>query len=827
MDHAPLPIESALPEVRATLSQSTRAILVAPPGAGKTTRVPLALLNADWRNHGKIIVLVPRRLAARAAASRMAEALGEPVGKTVGYRVRLDSAVGPETKIEVVTTGIFLATIQADPELTGIAAVLFDEFHERSLDGDLALALALDAQAGLRDDVRLLIMSATLDGARIADLLSGAPIIESQGKAFPVETHYRGHAGQSAIDEAMARAIRYAIETEEGSVLAFLPGAAEIGKTAKRLEEAQLPPSVSIHPLMGMMDLAQQNQAIAPSKPGARKVVLATSIAETSLTIEGVRVIIDSGLARRPLYEPERGLTSLVTRRVSRAAAEQRRGRAGRTQPGVCIRLWDRAEEGGFPSFDRPEILDADLAPLVLAMAAWGVHDSAHLIWLDKPPAPAWSEARALLQRLGALDAKGAITEHGRALIALPMPPRLAHMVIKAPFPDQQALAAHIAAMLSERGVGSHDIDLRHRFQTWQNDRSLRAKDLRRLADSWAPRKRRQATAFSDEILNEIGTHIAMAYPDWIARARPSRRGGFVLVNGRGVELEPKEALAGETWLAVAEMAGSARGTRIVAAAPLSEAEALQLLGPRIESSEEVLFERETGRLKARRRRTAGAIILDDVPIQKPTKPARHRAWLNTIREYGLGLLPWHERTVALRKRAAFVEKLELGVPIEGLDLSDQQLLATLGTWLPDALGDAMALQEISGDSLHSSVADLLPWDGLQRLDQLAPATWTAPTGTQKYIDYPEDGPPQITIRVQELYGLKSHPMLGKPPFPLRFCLVSPAHRPIQITQDLPAFWQGSWRDVRSEMKARYPRHEWPIDPANAEPTTRAKPRNP
>lgn len=807
-----LPVHEALPELKATLAARNASVLVAPPGAGKTTVVPLELLAEPWVGDGKIIVLEPRRLAARAAAERMATTLGERVGDTVGFRVRMQSKVSARTRIEVVTEGVFTRMILADPELAGVACVILDEFHERSLDADLALALARDSQRLLRDDLRLLVMSATLDGAAVGRLLDDAPVVESLGRMFPVDTRHVGRDPTVRLEDQVVRAIERALAEETGSLLAFLPGQGEILRVAERLAERVRRPDVEIAPLYGALDPRDQDRAIQPTEPGKRKVVLATSIAETSLTIQGVRVVIDSGMARVPRYDPASGLTRLATVRVSRAAADQRRGRAGRTEPGVCYRLWDEAETRALPAYADPEILDADLSGLALDLARWGAKDAADLAFLDPPPAAAFAEARALLERLEALDHQGVLTDHGRALADMPLAPRLAHMILKAAETGQAPRAARISALITERTLGGRDADLRHRLDGLERDRSPRARDARALADRWAGMAGRSGKG---EPLSD-GLLLAFAYPERIAKARGGQ-GEFQLVTGRGAFVEPTDALAREPWLAVAELGGGQTRDRIALAAPLAPAE-LSAFEAQFEVKER-LEETGGGRLRAKRLTRLGKLTVREEIDENPDPALIARALADRVRREGLKALPWGEAAASLRERAAFLHARDPAWP----DLSDGALLAQLDEWLLPVLGGLRGLNALKPDVLDGALRTLIPWDQQRRLDAEAPARWTAPTGNSFAIDYAAEGGPRVDVRVGEVYGLAVHPTVGG--VPITLSLLSPAHRPIQTTKDLPGFWKGSWKDVRTEMRGRYPKHVWPEDPAAAAPTTRAKPR--
>jgi ATP-dependent helicase HrpB len=808
-----LPIEAALPDLRRALAGRNAAVLVAPPGAGKTTRVPLDLLEAPWLDGRKIILLEPRRLAARAAAARMAQTLGEAVGGTVGLRVRLGSKISARTRIEVVTEGVFTRMILDDPELAGIGAVLFDEFHERSLDADLGLALALDAQGGLREDLRILVMSATLDGARVAQLMGDAPVVASEGRAFPVETRYVERDPNRRIEESVAELTLRALRADPGSVLVFLPGQAEIRRTADLLSE-RVGPEVQLAPLYGALAPAEQDRAVAPAPAGTRKVVLATSIAETSLTIEGVRIVVDSGLARVPVYEPGLGLTRLVTARASRASVDQRRGRAGRTEPGLCWRLWSEAGTNALEPFTRPEILSADLAGLLLDCAAWGVADPRRLAFLDPPPAPALAEARALLAELGVLDGDGRLTEVGARLRALPLPPRLARMVTVAAAQGQAGAAADLAAVLVERGLGGDGVDLDERVERFRRDRGGRAADMRRLAGNWA----RVAGGEREAPHAAAGPLLALAYPDRVARSR-GREGEFVMASGRAGRIDPASPLGRETFLVVADLAGAAGNARILAAAAI-EAESIErLFADRIEARTEVAFEPQAASLRARAIRRLGAVNLGDRPLPVPAGPESAEILARGIAGLGLDRLPWTPALAQWRARVRFLHAAE-GEPWP--DLSDGTLAESVSDWLAPALVGRASLAAVTADDLAGALHGLLPWSLRTRLDSEAPTHVEVPTGSRIPVDYTAEEP-ALSVRVQELFGLDRHPTAGGRALVLH--LLSPAQRPIQITRDLPGFWRGSWAAVRAEMRGRYPRHPWPEDPRSEAPTRRAKPR--
>ena len=805
----PLPIDDALPQLTAALRVRNVAVLVAPPGAGKTTRVPLVLVSEPWAT-GKILVLEPRRIAARAAADRMVGTLSERVGETVGLRVRFGSKVSARTRIEVVTEGVFTRLILDDPELKGIVAVLFDEFHERSLDADLGLALARDAQQGLREDLKILVMSATIDGARIARLLGDAPVIESEGRAYPVETRYLGRDPRARIEDQMVDAVTRALRADAGSVLAFLPGAAEIRRTETALKQ-RVDAATDVVALFGALDAETQDRAISASPSGRRKVVLATSIAETSLTIEGVRIVVDSGLARVPRYEPDVGLTRLETVRVSRAAADQRRGRAGRTEPGICYRLWDEPQTASLEAYARPEILAADLSSFVLDLAAWGASPEA-LAFLDPPPKGALIEARALLAELGALY-DGRITGEGHALRRLPLPPRLARMVVDAAAAGAGALAADIAAVLTERGLGGDNVDLTHRVEGLRRDRSRRAVDARAMARRWSE------LAGGGEGDMSVGAILALAYPDRIAKNRGN--GTFLLANGRGGNVDQASPLAREPFVAVAELTGSAAQGRIVLAAPIALPEIEARFADRIEHRDEVSFDEKSLSLRARRSRRLGALVLAEQTRKVEPNEDSARILAQGIARAGIGKLLWTKSLTQWRDRVMFLRHAE---GEEWPDLSDAALAANVD-WLVPQFANITAVSQLSPDSLGNALIEMLLWPLRRRLEAEAPTHFEAPTGTHAAIDYEAEAGPTISIRLQELFGLAQHPSIAGGRIPLVIELLSPGHKPVQITRDLLGFWRGSYAAVRSEMRGRYPRHPWPDNPLAAPPTRRAKPR--
>ena len=782
-------------------------MLVAPPGAGKTTRVPPALLDEPWCR-GLVLLLVPRRLAARSAAEYMARERGEQPGATIGYATRLDSKVGKGTRVIAMTHGVYLSRLQADPELKGVSAVLFDEVHERSLDSDLTLALTLDASAALRPDLRILPMSATLDSNRFARLLDNPPLIESEGKSYPLTLIHEGRDAAQRIEPQMASSIRRALGEHDGSLLAFLPGVAEIERTADAL--GTLPKNIVLHRLHGGIEPSAQRAALAPPAPGTRKLVLASAIAETSLTLDDVRIVVDSGLARRPRYDRGAGLTRLVTERASRAAVTQRAGRAARQAPGVAIRLWEEAATASLLSHDPPEILEADLSSLLLTCLLWGESDPTRLPFLDPPPAPALVEARQRLSRLGALDDDGRITTHGRGIAAIPLEPRLAHMLIEAKARGLGKAAADAAALLTERGLGGNDSDLELRWRRWQSDRSPRATAAKGMAERWC-------NSSSPVKGHMLGQSIALAFPDRLSRRRDASGEQWQSVGGRGFRLDPASPLARSEWLAVAEVAGAASGARILSAASIELAEVEDLFGSEIEHYTDVRFDPSTSAISATKGRRLGAIRLSSTPDPKPDRQAIEAGLVEAVRRHGLPVLPWPDTATALRQRAAFAARTDAGIA----DLSDSALLARLDEWLVPLMAGKRRLDSIDPASLRHALDGLLGYEAARAIDRLAPTHFHSPAGSAHPIDYSAPAGPTVEVRAQALYGLDKHPMVGG--VPLTIAITSPAHRPIQTTRDLPSFWAGSWRDVAKEMRGRYPKHPWPDDPSTASPTLRTK----
>jgi ATP-dependent helicase HrpB len=819
---ADLPIHAVLPDLLAALRERTAAVLIAPPGAGKTTAVAPAMLGEEWCS-GTVILLSPRRVAARAAAERMAELLGEKPGETVGYLTRLDSKRSGKTRILVMTEAIFVSQILDDPELKGVSAVLFDEAHERHLDSDLGLALAIESQSVLREDLRLLVMSATIDGTRFAELLGNAQVIESEGKAHPLRIEWLGARPELRIEDAMTSAILTAWREEQGDLLAFLPGVGEIERTLERLE-AKLP-SVPILPLHGQVEPQGQRAAIRRDSEGRRRIVLATSIAETSLTLDGVSVVVDSGLARRAEFDLAAGTTHLVTTRASRAASAQRAGRAARQRPGAAYRLWEEAAHPGRPEFDPPEMLTADLAPLVLSLAQWGAGDSAAMAWIDPPPGPALSAARARLAALDALDGEGRITEFGRKLASLPLEPPLAALVLYGAEAGAARDAARLALLLQERGLGGKGEDLPQRLSRWLGDRSPRAEASRKLADGWAERAKKLASvcpelvegqSFSTEGKNgastssartELGVLLAHALPDNLARRRDPSGENWISAGGRGYVLDPASSLARAEWLAIGDAQGQAKGARITAAWPLSTAEVESGLADRIERRSVLNWNESEGRVEARLERRLGAITLASGPDPKPDPAAVTSLLVEKAVDKLADLLP---KTLIARARHAGIAALQ-----------PDMLKERAGDWLAPLLANRRDLDLPKG-KLAEALLNLLDWDDRQKLDRLAPREWASPIGSHP-IDYEAEGGPTVELRVQALFGLDTHPTIGQPPQPLLLQLTSPGGKPVQATRDLPAFWRGSWRDVVKDMKGRYPKHRWPDEPWTEVPSLKTK----
>ncbi|MCR8635115.1 ATP-dependent helicase HrpB [Paenibacillus radicis (ex Xue et al. 2023)] len=835
-----LPIEPVLPEIIEALGSSSNAVLVAPPGAGKTTRVPLALLESPRFAGQRILMLEPRRLAARSAARFMASALGEQVGQTVGYRVRLDSKVGPDTRIEVITEGVLTRLLQSDPSLEGVGIVIFDEYHERSLHADLGLALCLQAQAVLRDDLRILVMSATLDAEPVAALLNNAPVIRSEGRMFPVETVYLERQLEGRIEAATVRCIVSALEAQSGDLLVFLPGAGEIRRTEAQLRSLQLGPHVRIAPLHSSLPQEAQDLAIAPSPHGTRKVVLATTIAESSLTVEGVRIVIDSGLMRVPRFSPRTGMTRLETVTVSRASADQRRGRAGRLESGVCYRLWTEQDDRRLAARSTPEMLEADLAPLALELAAWGAAPD-ELLWLDPPPAAAYAQARELLSRLGALAADGTLSAQGRQMADLGIHPRLAHMILQAVPLGLGGLACELAALLNERdilrGDTAFDCDLRLRLEALKSTQAAAGessskggsylgysvdtaacKRIRAEAQQW---KRALGISSNQTYdVNMCGLLLAFAYPDRIAQRRTTGR--FLLSNGRGAVFTQQQPLSNAPYLVAAELDDLGPESRIYSAAPIDLDELELHFKDQIEVEALIVWDRSAQAVRGRSRSRLGCLILKEAPLSAPHAEDTLAALLSGIAEEGLELLPWSKASRQYRERLSFMHLHDSSWP----DVSDHALLSSLKDWLgPHAYG-LKSRGELQRLNIIEILESMLTWDQRRELDSNAPTHITVPSGSRIPVDYSDPASPSLNVRLQEMFGLQETPRIAGRNVPLTLHLLSPAQRPVQVTQDLASFWRNAYFEIKKDLKGRYPKHYWPDDPLIAMPTSRVRPRS-
>ncbi len=844
-----LPIDEALPALRDALAAGRAAVLAAPPGAGKSTVVPLALRAEPWVRDRRIVMLEPRRLAARAVAERMAATLGEPVGRTVGYRMRLETRVSAATRIEVVTEGVLMRLLQHDPALEGIALVIFDEFHERSLQADLGLAFTLDARAVLVPELRLLVMSATLDPAPVARLLGDAAVVSAAGRAFPVETHFVGKGppplpsgsggkgpGTATAEGLTAAIVRRALADAPGDVLVFLPGAREIRHVQSALEAAGLEAGTRLLPLYGDLDAAAQDAALAPRPPGSRRIVLATNIAETSLTIEGVRVVVDSGLVRRARFDPARGLSRLETERISRASAEQRRGRAGRTAPGVCYRAWSEGAHAQLAAATPPEILDADLAPLALELASWGAADAASLQWLDPPPAAALASARDLLRRLGALDPAGRVTARGRDMAELPVHPRLAHMLIEARRLGQLRLGAELAAILSERdlaaGAAARDADIATRLELLERGAARRvsaarvrriAAELERRVGAASAHKARRPGARDDAL---VGPLLAFAYPDRIGRRRPGDGGRYTLANGRGAVLPEGERLARAEFLVAVDLDDRDRDARIHLAAALRREDLETHFAAELEDRDEVHWSSREQAVVARRTRRFGALLVAEQPLPSVPPEAARAAMLEGLRSLGVAALPWTEEARDLQARIEFVRTLPLEEAAGWPAVDDAALGADLESWLGPWLAGLTRREHLARLPLTEALLARIGWERRGRLDALAPSRLEVPSGSKIRIDYRDENAPAVAVRLQEVFGLEQSPRLGGGRVPVTFKLLSPARRPVQITRDLASFWRSGYADVRKDLRGRYPKHYWPEDPRSAEAIRGVRPRN-
>lgn len=812
----PLPIDDVIDDIRTTVRDNPVTILIAPPGAGKTTRVPLALLYEGFLNGRTIKVVEPRRLAAKTAAERMASELLQKPGQTVGYQVRLERRISAETRIELVTDGVFRRQILDDPELSGVGVVVFDEFHERSIDTDVGFALIRDVQSALREDLRVLIMSATIDAAGLADRLGGVPVITSLGRMFPVETRYRPRSPDRRLEDEMAEAIVDTVRSDTGSLLCFLPGQGEISRTAERLE-GRLPANASLHQLSGSLDRKVQDEAIQPAPQGTRKVVLATAIAETSLTIEGVRVIVDSGLSRIARFDPGSEMTRLETVRAPLSSVDQRRGRAGRTQPGLCIRLWHEGQNGSLAARPEPEIRQADLAQLVLDLAAWGVTDPSSLDWLDPPPGEAWQAAAALLTRIGALGADATITRHGRMLGDLPLHPRLAHMILAASTNDLPVrLAAEIAALLSEPGLAGRALDLRDRLREFRSRNSPAAKALRRQAASWIRDLDPPSSGSNGKDDQHLGLVLAFAYPDRIAQSR-RRDGAFKLANGKGCSIDDRDPLSQASYAVIADVTGKASNARAQLAAPVDLADIQSTFAADISRRETLRFDEDRQAATVTVSQMLGALVLKSSTRPAEAGEATTRLLVAEIARRGFKCLPFETGIDAFCARVGFCRRnADTNLP----DLTPETLLATLSQWLEPFLVGATGLQDLDAGAFRNAL-DLHVGQGAAAvLLRNAPLRVELPCGGSARIDYLHDGGPGIAVKPHEVFGPAPHPSILNGAWPLTVTLLSPAGRPIQVTRDLPGFWSGSWKEVRAELRARYPKHFWPEDPAREKATT-------
>jgi ATP-dependent helicase HrpB len=871
-----LPIDAILPALLAALARGPSAVLQAPPGAGKSTVVPLALLDEPWARGKRILMLEPRRLAARAVAQRMSQTLGEPVGRTIGYRMRMDTRVSRDTRVEVVTEGVLTRMLQNDPALEGIAAVIFDEFHERSLQADLGLALVLDARENLTPDLRVLVMSATLDGEAVARLLDNAPIITSEGRTYPVESRFAGKGSPplpgpafgpgGAVDtpeKVTAQLVLRALREETGDVLVFLPGAREIRRVQSLIEAADLTESsehpgrrpaqpgragqsahaghsIRVLPLFGELAPEDQDAALAPPSPGTRKVVLATNIAETSLTIQGVRVVVDSGLVRRSMFDPSTGMSRLETQRISRASADQRQGRAGRTEPGVSYRAWSEGAHRSLAPFTPPEIVEADLIPLALELASWGTRDPNALRWLDPPPAAMLASARDVLEKLGALDSDGRITPHGREMASIGVHPRFAHMLLRARGMGRLPLAADLAALLGERDLlrgasGARDADIRTRIEVMRGEGSppgidrfglqrarRAAKDLQRQASaSNSIAQDRQSYNYGAE---DVGVMLAFAYPDRIGRRRAATDGRFTLANGRGAHFAEPQGLAKQELIVAVDLDDRERDARILLAAPLTRADIDEHMPERLRRQESVEWSSREQAVIARRTVQLDSILLEEKPLPDIPVEAARAAMLTGVRELGIDALPWSRESRDLQARIEFARKLrgpgESSAAAGGTwpAVSDADLAASVETWLTPWLDGITRKEHLARIPLMDALRGLLSWEQQRELDSLAPTHLQVPSGSQIRIDYLDPSAPALSVRLQEVFGLDATPRIGGGRIPVTFKLLSPAQRPVQVTRDLAGFWRGSYAEVRKDMRGRYPKHYWPENPLEAQP---------
>ncbi|WP_420549807.1 ATP-dependent helicase HrpB [Curvivirga sp.] len=830
-----LPINDVLPELLSSLKDTNRIVVQAPPGAGKTTTIPLTLLKEEWAKGGKILMLEPRRLAAKSAARHMASILGEKVGETVGYRVQMDNCVGDGTRLEILTEGILTRRLQSDPELTGVSAIIFDEFHERSLQADLGLALSIDCQEGLHDDLKIIVMSATLDGESISTLLDDAPIITSEGRAFPVETKYLGKPetnrwGQTDIVSATVNAIKQALKEETGSILTFLPGEGEIRKVEAELKQLKLPQNCFIAPLFGAMPLAEQDKAIRPTSADQRKIVLSTNIAETSLTINGIRVVIDSGYRRIAKYNPNNGLTRLETKQISIASATQRQGRAGRVEAGVCYRLWDQRAEGSMESFDAPEILETDLSDLAIDLANWGIKEPTELKWLDIPNKALLQQARDLLVNLGILDQDLRITKHGKQVARMPMHPRLGHMILIA---NQYGLgkeACDLAAILSERDFlnDRQNTSLIDRVKALSNN--PKSKRIKALSKYWLTRiskhTKTKSSVLIEDFDSQIGLLISLAYPDRIALLRKSKGTRYQMANGRGASLEETDKLHGSICLCIADLSGDGRDSKIRMAAPINPESLKEFYGDSLEEGSFATWDKRTRSIMARKQTRLGKLILSDEASNDLPNDQIEAAIYVGIRDLGLRVLPWDKESKSLHARMRCAHFLDQQ---NWPDVSDQTLLSSLEEWLSPYLSPLLnsvrKLEDLAPLDLKTILVSLLDWSQQQELDKFIPSHWQVPSGSRIRIDYENMEAPILAVKLQEMFGATETPVVGNGKLPLTLHLLSPAQRPLQVTQNLVSFWSDSYHAVKAEMKGKYPKHPWPDDPMSHQATAKIKKR--
>lgn len=862
MTIVPMPIDEVIPDVKTALRGAGVAVLLAEPGAGKTTRTPLALLSEPWMDGQQMLLLEPRRLAARSAAVYMAAQLGEPVGVTVGYRMRGDSRVSERTRITVVTEGILTRLLQQDPALLGTGLVIFDEFHERSLHADLGLALAWQSRQLLREDLRLLVMSATLDPAPIARLLDEAPVVQSSGRMYPVETIHAGGPAKEPLEQTVERTVRRALAEHEGSLLVFLPGAREIRRVGDALRARGLPDGVLLTPLYGALPPAEQRRAIEAPPAGQRKIVLATSIAESSLTVNGVTVVIDSGLRRTSLFSPRTGMSRLVTVRAARDSVDQRRGRAGRTAPGVCYRLWSEEADRQLEARTPPEMLEADLAPLALELAAWGAAKPEELAWLDAPPAAPYARAMQLLRELAALDENGRVTAHGRRMAALGLHPRLAHMLLRARELGLGAEACALAALLEERGLlrgpAGEGVDLRSKLALVLAATGLAASGprpaasgayapadrdaLQRIADlarQWAQRLAElepadtaalapgaaatvaSASAPAAAALDAdrwCGLLVAFAYPDRIAARRPDGR--YLLQGGRGAHLTTKDLLGTASFLAIADIDDEGVEGRIWLAAPLNEEDLYHYCSGEIREERSAIWDEASGTVRARIRRTLGAIVLREQPDPEPGAEQLLQAWLAAVVTKEVGILPWTDKARKLQARLLFLHRLDSEWP----DVSDETLAATAEEWLAPYLSGVRKRSDLQALSLYNILEHRLTWSQQQALNDEAPSHLLVPSGSKIQVHYEGSQGPYAAVRLQEVFGLMETPRVGFGQVPITLHLLSPASRPVQVTADLRSFWANTYFEVKKDLKGRYPKHYWPDNPLEATATRRVRP---